>query len=82
MADETTTEPKAGEPGYYNPPKHTGPHIPVAPFPPEPAAATAEGEEVDYESMTVVELKALAQERGVTITPDMHKADIVAALQA
>jgi Rho termination factor, N-terminal domain len=42
-------------------------------------AATAEPE--DYESQTVVELKELAHKRGIEITSDMRKDEIIAALE-
>jgi hypothetical protein len=37
--------------------------------------------ETDYESMTVVELKELAEKRGIEIHSDMLKADIIEALK-
>jgi hypothetical protein len=72
MADEVV------EPGY-SPPTVTGPNIPSKPFPAPPAGADTDG--VDYESMTIPELKDLADQRGVALTSDMHKAEIVAALK-
>jgi hypothetical protein len=38
-------------------------------------------ESVDYESMTVPELKDLAQKRGVHVTSDMRKDEIIDALE-
>lgn len=36
---------------------------------------------VDYSSMTVVELKAIAKERGITGYSSMTKAELIAVLQ-
>lgn len=45
-------------------------------------ATAARGDEtVDYESMTVPELKELAHKRGVAINHEMRKDEIIAALE-
>ena len=36
-----------------------------------------EGAEIDYNSLTVVELKSIAENRGIKVTTTMKKADII-----
>lgn len=44
-------------------------------------SAAKSDEAVDYESMTVAELKDLAHKRGITVTSDMRKDEIIEALE-
>lgn len=47
-----------------------------------PATAGKPGDEsVDYESLTIPELKDLAHKRGITISSDMRKDEIIDALE-
>ena len=39
-----------------------------------------EGAEFDYNSLTVAELKSIAEEKGIKITSSMRKADIIQAI--
>lgn len=39
-----------------------------------------EGAEFDYNSLTVVELKSIAENKGIKITSSMRKADIIQAI--
>lgn len=88
---------KPGEPGYYNPPTipsvtrqqnapepqgaaATADFPPEQPKPEQAADQTPEGQ-VDYNDMTVAELKDLAHKRGVEIHSDMLKDDIIKALK-
>jgi hypothetical protein len=87
--EKTQKEPGPGEPGYYSPPTVS----PVtSPQNPQPGPSTAAGtgsappaeaapEQVDYNDMTVAELKDLAHKRGVEIHSDMLKDDIIKALK-
>lgn len=82
--------PGPGEPGYYNPPTISSVTSPQNPQPgpataagtgETPPAETVEVEQVDYNDMTVAELKDLAHKRGVEIHSDMLKDDIIKALK-
>jgi hypothetical protein len=46
-----------------------------------PLASTASGVEVNYEAMSLKELKAAAKERSLHITKDMNKKDFILALK-
>jgi hypothetical protein len=46
-----------------------------------PLATTASGVEVNYEAMSLKELKAAAKERSLHITKDMNKKDFILALK-
>lgn len=51
---------------------------------PEPEDKDEESEELaalGYEDMTVAELRALAEERGINLTANMKKADIISVLE-
>ncbi|MGG7057606.1 Rho termination factor N-terminal domain-containing protein [Clostridium tertium] len=39
-----------------------------------------EGAEIDYNSLTVVELKSIAENKGIVINSTMKKADIIKAI--
>lgn len=39
-----------------------------------------EGAEIDYNSLTVTELKSIAENKGIKITSTMKKADIIQAI--
>lgn len=39
-----------------------------------------EGAETDYNSLTVVELKSIAENKGMKVTSTMKKADIIQAI--
>jgi Rho termination factor, N-terminal domain len=90
---DTKTEktPGPGDPGYYNPPTPPKVAEPQNPPPPQTAAAVADfppdqpqpetATKVDYNDMTVAELKDLANKRGVELHSDMLKDDIIKALK-
>jgi len=85
---ETTPVPGPGEGGHYSPPtKDSVTHQPQVDIKPEeagnlPGVADAAGDEgVDYNDFTVAELKDMAHKRGVPVSADMLKDDIIKALE-
>jgi hypothetical protein len=79
--DTIPKEPEAKEPGYYSKPTTDVGATKSLPNEVKQAGTAAPGEEVDYESMTVPELKDLAASRGIEVQSDWLKHDIITALK-